>query len=164
VIVNLNAQYQTFLADIGVDDEVGNAGSVVFQVFLDDLKVFDSGLMTGASATRSISVDVTGHNKMQLIVTDGGTNGIDSDHADWANARLTAAAAAAALDTSVMKKSLTTTTLTATTTTVKTTTPVVTPPPASTTTKKKETPAPVKTVTVPPPAPKKPAPAPKKKK
>jgi hypothetical protein len=172
VIVNLNGQYATFLADIGVDDEVGNAGSVVFQVFLDDLKVFDSGLMTGASATRSISVDVTGHNKMQLVVTDGGTNGIDSDHGDWANARLTAVATGSTLatDTTGMKSSLTTTT----TPPVMLTSPapaplktVVTPPPPPVTSvKKKEQakkPAPVKTVP-PPPAPKKPAPAPKKKK
>jgi hypothetical protein len=95
ILVNLNGQYTTFLADVGVDDEVGAAGSVVFQVYVDDIKVYDSGVMTGASATRSVNIDVTGHAKMQLIVTDAG-DGMDSDHADWANARLVSAAGAGA--------------------------------------------------------------------
>jgi len=88
VVVNLNGQYTSFLADLGIDDEArAFGGSVVFQVYLDDLKVFDSGLITSASAIRSINIDVTGHNKMQLIATDGG-DGATADHADWANARL----------------------------------------------------------------------------
>lgn len=91
ILVSLNGQYVTFMADVGVDDEVGTAGSVVFQIFLDDIKVYDSGVMTGASATKSVSIDVTGRSKMQLVVTDAG-DGMDSDHADWANARLVAVA------------------------------------------------------------------------
>jgi hypothetical protein len=39
------------MADVGVDDEVGGAGSVVLQIFLDDSKVYDGGVMTGASDT-----------------------------------------------------------------------------------------------------------------
>jgi hypothetical protein len=95
VLVNLNGGYTTFMADVGVDDEVGSAGSVVFQIFLDDIKVYDSGVMTGATATRSVSIDVTGHSKMQLVVTDAG-DGMDNDHADWANARLVAVASGSA--------------------------------------------------------------------
>jgi hypothetical protein len=91
VLVNLNGGYTQFLADVGVDDEVGSAGSVVFQIFVDDIKVYDSGVMTGATATKSVSIDVTGHSKMQLVVTDAG-DGMDNDHADWANARLVAVA------------------------------------------------------------------------
>jgi glucose/arabinose dehydrogenase len=95
ILVSLNGQYVTFLADVGVDDEVGNAGSVVFQIFLDDIKVYDSGVMTGASATKSVSIDVTGRSKMQLVVTDAG-DGMDNDHADWANARLVSSSSSAA--------------------------------------------------------------------
>jgi hypothetical protein len=72
-----------------VDDEVGNAGSVVFQVW-DNLgnKLYDSGTMTGAAATKSINVNVTGKSEIRLIVTNADGN-FDSDHGDWANARLT---------------------------------------------------------------------------
>jgi hypothetical protein len=79
--------YSQFLADIGVDDEVGNNGSVDFQIFLDNTKVFDSGTMTGASATQQVSVPINGQSTLRLVVTDSG-NGNNSDHADWANARL----------------------------------------------------------------------------
>ena len=76
-----------FQSDIGVDDEVGPNGSVVFQVFLDGTKAYDSGTMTGASATKSISLDLTGKSELRLVVTNGGDN-ISYDHADWANAQL----------------------------------------------------------------------------
>jgi chitodextrinase len=88
VTYNLGGNYSSFISDIGVDDEVGSAGSVVFQVWADGVKIYDSGLMTGSSATKTVNVDVTGVNQLQLVVTDGGDNN-NSDHADWAGARLT---------------------------------------------------------------------------
>jgi hypothetical protein len=86
----VNAACTTFAADIGVDDEVGITGSVVFQVWADSVKLFDSGTMTGASATRSVVVDVAGRQELALVVTDAG-NGNGGDHADWADARVTCA-------------------------------------------------------------------------
>ncbi|PNY80541.1 NPCBM/NEW2 domain-containing protein [Deinococcus koreensis] len=80
-----------FTADIGVDDEVGSRGSVVFQVYLDGVKAYDSGTMTGSSATKRPSLDITGKQELRLIVTDAG-NGKDFDHADWANPRITCVA------------------------------------------------------------------------
>lgn len=43
---NLGGQYTHFVADIGVDDECAVGGSVVFQVYLDNVKVYDSGVMS----------------------------------------------------------------------------------------------------------------------
>jgi hypothetical protein len=83
--------YAMFQADVGVDDEVGNSGSVVFQVWADGTKIYDSGTMTGSSATRSINLSLAGKNELRLIVTDSG-NGNTDDHADWAGARLVPAA------------------------------------------------------------------------
>ncbi len=83
----LGGNYNRFISDIGVDDEVGNNGSVVFQVFADGVQIYDSGTMTGITATRTVDVDVTGKQNLRLVVTDGG-NGNGYDHADWANARL----------------------------------------------------------------------------
>lgn len=84
---NLGGSCNTFYSDIGVDDEVGSNGSVVFQVWTDGVKVFDSGTMTGSSTTQQVSVGVTGVNELRLVVTDSG-NGNGNDHADWANARV----------------------------------------------------------------------------
>jgi alpha-galactosidase len=74
-----------FQADIGVDDEVGTNGSVVFQVFADGLKVFDSGIMTGGASHQTINLDVTGVKRLTLGVNDA-NDGNSSDHADWAGA------------------------------------------------------------------------------
>ncbi|MEJ2009202.1 MAG: NPCBM/NEW2 domain-containing protein [Acidobacteriota bacterium] len=89
ITYNLGGNYSRFISDIGVDDEEGSLGSVVFQVWADGVKIYDSGLMTGSSATRTVNVDVTGVNQLQLVVTDGGDNTY-YDHADWAGAYLTA--------------------------------------------------------------------------
>ena len=77
----------TFGATIGVDDEVGSAGSVTFQVVGDSTSLFTSQTLTGASAGQPISVDITGRSQLRLVVAGGAD--IDHDHADWANARLT---------------------------------------------------------------------------
>jgi len=77
-------------ASIGVDDEVGNRGSIVFQVWVDGRKRFDSGTVHGGELPVAVSVDVTGGSELELIVTGAGDN-IDYDHADWANAQLTCA-------------------------------------------------------------------------
>jgi alpha-galactosidase len=85
---SLAGRCSTFTASVGVDDEVGSSGSVVFQVWGDNVKLFDSGTMTGATATRSVNVNLTGRSMLKLVVTDAG-NGNEFDHADWANARIT---------------------------------------------------------------------------
>jgi alpha-galactosidase len=75
-------------ADVGVDDEKSANGSVTFEIWADGTKAADSGLLTTADPAKHLTADVTGSTFVRLIVTDGG-NGNDSDHADWADARLT---------------------------------------------------------------------------
>lgn len=82
-----NANCVRFKAQIGLDDAVGTQGSAVFQVWGDAAKLYDSGLMTGASATKTVSVDVRGQSSVRLVVTDGG-NGKSFDHADWVSPAL----------------------------------------------------------------------------
>jgi hypothetical protein len=77
----------SFKASVGVDDEVGPTGSVVFRVFADTTKVYDSALMTGKSQTQNIDVPLGGADQLQLVVTKGGDDGA-YDHADWADARV----------------------------------------------------------------------------
>lgn len=84
----LGRGYDRFQASVGIDDEIREAGSVVFQVFVDGEKRYDSGVVTSATAAQAVSVAVRGAKELKLVVTDGG-DGISSDHADWASARLT---------------------------------------------------------------------------
>ena len=75
-------------ADVGVDDEKTANGSVTFEVWADGNKVADSGLLTTADPAKHLTADVGGATFVRLVVTDGG-DGTNSDHADWADARLT---------------------------------------------------------------------------
>jgi hypothetical protein len=85
--VQLAGNCTAFNAVIGLDDEVGAAGSVVFYVFGDGSFLYGSGVATGSSPAVSVSVAVNGINDLALIVTDAG-DGPAFDHADWANASL----------------------------------------------------------------------------
>ncbi len=91
----LDEHYQTFLTDVGVDDETNGNGSVVFEIWVDDVKKYESTeVVTGNRYAQRVEVDVEGADKMKLVVTDGG-NGVGSDHGNWTNARLTPAPAPA---------------------------------------------------------------------
>jgi hypothetical protein len=78
---------RTFNATIGIDDEVGSLGSVVFQVYVDNVLRFTSPTLTGASASSPVSVSLTGASQLKLVVNDAG-DGPSFDHADWADARV----------------------------------------------------------------------------
>jgi alpha-galactosidase len=78
-----------FTADVGVDDEVNGAGSVVFEVWSDGEKLFDSGLVNGTTPARHIDLDLTGRRDLRLFVGTGAENNNGQDHADWADAHLT---------------------------------------------------------------------------
>ncbi|MFE0510740.1 NPCBM/NEW2 domain-containing protein [Streptomyces sp. NPDC058964] len=78
---------ETVSADVGVDDEKGTKGTVAFEIWADGTKVASTGVLTNAMPARTLTADVTGAQVVRLVVTDGG-DGIDSDHADWADAKL----------------------------------------------------------------------------
>jgi hypothetical protein len=88
---DLEGAYETFEAKVGVDDAVKGmpGGTVVFQVFADGEKKFDSGLMRAGDAAKPVSINVHGAKMLRLVANDGG-DGIAADHADWCDAKLTA--------------------------------------------------------------------------
>ncbi len=85
----LPANCTSFNAIAGLDDEAGGLGSVDFQVYLDGgaSAVYDSGLVTGTSAAKTVAVNLTGHTQLRLVVAVGTT--MDHDHGDWADAKIT---------------------------------------------------------------------------
>ncbi|MCB5163972.1 NPCBM/NEW2 domain-containing protein [Streptomyces bambusae] len=88
ITYHLNGGYTRFRSDIGVDDEVTANATVKFEVWGDGTKLYTSPTtLTPTSPTQTIDIDVTGINRLELKVTDTG-DGINSDHADWAGARL----------------------------------------------------------------------------
>ena len=68
-------------------DEHAMEGKVVFQVWLDGKKVFDSGPMGKTTPAKPVDVDISGAAVLELRTLDGG-DGIGGDHGNWANAEL----------------------------------------------------------------------------
>ncbi|MEV6368078.1 glycoside hydrolase family 97 catalytic domain-containing protein [Micromonospora musae] len=93
VTVWLGGACSRLQAEVGIDDEVTESGSVAFQVFGDGRQLADTGVVRRSDGARPLAVDVGGVRMLTLRVTDGG-DGKNFDHADWADARVTCAQAA----------------------------------------------------------------------
>jgi len=87
LFVNLGGAAETFRAFVGCDDESGAKASVEFEVLGDGRTLWTSGTLRGGDAAKEAVVDVRGVERLVLLVTDAG-DGIDYDHADWAEARI----------------------------------------------------------------------------
>ncbi|MFS4581507.1 NPCBM/NEW2 domain-containing protein [Phaeobacter sp. C3_T13_0] len=86
IVVDVPEGARRFISDIGVDDEVGTAGSVSFQVFGDNQLLFESDTIKGSDGSAKVNVSVVGVSELRLVVKDAG-DGNGQDHADWAGAR-----------------------------------------------------------------------------
>lgn len=87
ITYKLDGKYRQFFSVIGIDDSAGRKGSSTFEVWVDGKRMFQSGKMTHSSEPRKVSLNVLGARTLKLVTTNAG-DGDNSDHADWANARL----------------------------------------------------------------------------
>ena len=88
VVYYLGGACSKLTSDVGIDDEEqANGGSVIFQVFADDAKVADSGVVTNTSPVQHLTADVSGATWLRLHVDPNGPN--TYDHGDWAGPMLT---------------------------------------------------------------------------
>jgi alpha-galactosidase len=85
--LDLGGKGERFTASVGVDDEVGKRGSVSFKVVGDRKTLWESPTLHGGEPAKSVSVDLHGVKVLVLSVGDAG-DGMDYDHADWADAQL----------------------------------------------------------------------------
>jgi PKD repeat protein len=89
IIYNLNGEYSRFLSDIGLDDESNTQGSIEFEVWGDGKILFQSRKVYKlGTTTGKIDLDISGVDELRLVVTEGDDSSINSDHGDWASARL----------------------------------------------------------------------------
>ena len=87
-ILDLAGKAKRFTAQVGIDDEVADkGGSVVFRLLGDGKELYNSGLVRNHQPARPVDVDLAGVKNLTLMV-EGGEDGINFDHADWANARI----------------------------------------------------------------------------
>lgn len=84
-VLKLDGQAREFRAAVGVDHEVGDKGSVEFELWGDGRSLWKSGILKGGQPAKEAKVSLSGVKQLALIVgaADGG---IDFDHADWADA------------------------------------------------------------------------------
>ncbi len=87
VKVALDGRFDVFKAIVGVDDAVGNSGTVVFEVWIDGAMKFQSPVMRGNMPGLAVEVPTKNGRELKLIVTNA-DGSISYDHADWADARL----------------------------------------------------------------------------
>lgn len=88
ITYDLNREYQTFEAAVGLDDEVPEgAGGVEFMVFVDEALLYRSGIVRSDEPARDVKLNVAGAQTLRLVVTDA-SDGLDLNYADWAEARL----------------------------------------------------------------------------
>jgi alpha-galactosidase len=85
-VIDLKGQAVRFETLVGIDDEIKNGrGSITFQVWVDDRKAADTGLIRAGDAPKYVSVDLTGARYLELFLDDGGDTSND-DNTDWAGA------------------------------------------------------------------------------
>ncbi|MDR0704037.1 MAG: NPCBM/NEW2 domain-containing protein [Planctomycetaceae bacterium] len=89
IVYELQGHYERFEAKVGVDDAMKDytKSSVVFQVFVDGEKKFDSGVMRINDEPKNVNVDLNNAETLELVVNNAG-DGIECDHAIWADAQL----------------------------------------------------------------------------
>ncbi len=76
-----------FLATVGVDDEAGNAGTVIFRVLGDNRVLWASDVLTGGGKVATCDVSLAGVKVLDLVV-DTTPDGYGFDHADWVDAQI----------------------------------------------------------------------------
>ncbi|MDR2982562.1 MAG: NPCBM/NEW2 domain-containing protein, partial [Puniceicoccales bacterium] len=87
-IIELDQKAEKFSAMCGVDDATGDKASVRFQVYGDGKSLWQSAILRKGDVAVPVSLDVKGVRQLVLLVTDGG-DGVDFDHANWADATVT---------------------------------------------------------------------------
>ena len=83
----LDGAYRRFLADVGIDDEVGEKGNADVQVLVDGKVAFERKGIRGRQQPIPVSIEVAGAARLTLLVDFGADFDI-CDHLNWANARL----------------------------------------------------------------------------
>jgi len=82
------AECHTLSAQVGIDDEVGARGSVIFEVWDGTAtRLYQSAVKHGGESASAVDVALGAANTLRLVVTNGGDDN-SYDHADWADAKL----------------------------------------------------------------------------
>jgi alpha-galactosidase len=82
LIVDLKGQATRFISMVGLDDLAVGEASVAVEVWVDNKKKFESGVMHVGDAPKFVDIDLTGARFLELSIDDGGDTS-NGDYADW---------------------------------------------------------------------------------
>ncbi|MGD0090684.1 MAG: NPCBM/NEW2 domain-containing protein [Planctomycetota bacterium] len=85
--IDLDKHGVRFEATVGVDDEVGNGGTVEFRVSGDGKVLWSSGVLRGGKEIKTCDVALAGVKTLDLVV-DPTPDGYGNDHSDWVDAKI----------------------------------------------------------------------------
>lgn len=87
-VIDLEGDATRFESVVGFDDAIRKGvGSVTFEVWADDARVANSGLMSAGDPPKKLIADLTGARVLTLLVDDGGDTSND-DEVAWAGATI----------------------------------------------------------------------------
>jgi len=87
-VIHLGGKAESFSARVGIDDEVGKQGSVVFKLLGDaDVELWHSKELHGGDAPEPVNLGLAGVKQLTLFVDSGEDH--EFDHADWVDAQIT---------------------------------------------------------------------------
>ena len=87
LVYKVDGSWDRLSGHVGMDDEVGDGGSVMFRVYADENLVFESPRQTGKSVKQLMDLNVKGVKELRLVLLDDG-DGSRDDHGDWVDVRL----------------------------------------------------------------------------
>lgn len=84
--IKLGGSVQRFHAVVGIDDEEKKStGSVIFSIYGDGELLCKTNTLVSGGESEEININLVGIDTLRLVV-DGTSDGINYDHADWADA------------------------------------------------------------------------------
>ncbi|GAA5494893.1 hypothetical protein Rhal01_01058 [Rubritalea halochordaticola] len=87
IVYTLDGSWDVLKGHVGMDDEVGDGGSVMFRVYGDGKLIFESPEQDGKSIKQLMELNIKGVKELKLVllpVDDDNAN----DHGDWVDAKL----------------------------------------------------------------------------
>ncbi len=87
LVYKIDGSWDRLSGHVGMDDEVGDGGSVMFRVYVDGKLLFESPSQTGKSIKQLMDLKIDGAKELRLELLDDG-DGDKDDHGDWIDAKL----------------------------------------------------------------------------
>ncbi|MGW0878933.1 sigma-70 family RNA polymerase sigma factor [Streptomyces sp. NPDC002671] len=87
VTIDLNRQCTAYDAMVGVDDMTLGLGKVIFSVYADGVRLWQSDMVKGRDQAIPVHVNLTGHKTVRLVVEPHSNAFDQAALADWADAK-----------------------------------------------------------------------------